>query len=630
MGRVRLQKNIVRKDFDENCEPTKLRKINANKSREKNSEESHKTPLKISTTKNNRKILSDKTNEELLSKISPATSLKNRLRNNKKAFVSPKKIKQLCVGSNNINSCNKLESATFLASEVSNSLSNKENRPVVPIYKQIRSSIESKRETLPLEKKLALYEFNEVDCYESTAKNKKKKRRNPKKKNYNIGPKYLKINNIKYSSSESINSLADNQPCRKQCKPKLQIQNKSSVVQQHSQSRNKCISITNCVSNPVLETSINHNYHANLSIIKEVENTPTSKSSSPITASDSNNPILNNSVNSSGCRPLQSYSINNNVQVSNFNSFGLKPFHEYSMNTSLPDVSLQDCSSGYNSPQLNVDEFETQTVEVRASTPSKIKTCIFQNLDKSRDLNIHKSKSFSTREISIDEEFYQTESLLQIEQDQKDDNFGFEEDEFPEEPLVSPIKDYNNSYRINKRCNKTDINKSIPPILSVCEIVQLLKAELGQEESTTFIPEESTEVSNMEKTVELSTASHNEIIEDTLSSFVKPPRRSYQRRCISHYSFERVQENSEDEEIKKEIKPKAKRKQKIKIKKEWCTSFIKFTQLVPYLIPCLQEDPSCLNHCLKIISISEIEANKLAEQLNSKFEEIDKFILCVE
>uniref|UniRef100_A0A1B6H1I4 Uncharacterized protein n=1 Tax=Cuerna arida TaxID=1464854 RepID=A0A1B6H1I4_9HEMI len=491
----------------------------------------------------------------------------------------------------------------------------------IPIYKNKGLlEIGSESKTSPANKNEGVYEFEVDENEEPVQKKKRKKRVNPRKPK--IGPKALTINNIKYSSTESLVSLPE-KPIAQKKKPTKGATNNlkrcSSVVTLND-NEDTCYSIKSFMSHPpslVSRENTNFKSKHQLSILQE---TQSEQCTSPVNMDFTNeHPPDNNSDSPTPLNISANSKTNNNPSTSVLSNFSPNPrcyvsktSNKTNSNLSNPSGACQKSANDTLPLQLSscsANVSVTSTCNFLSSTPCKRTSLVVKNnsvFDDSCDLPHGIGLRPSTGFIK-DASAYVNASV--------DHCFGFDEPEELEEPLVSPIKgniDLVPRKPVKILSWKTEPNHVDIPKPSTQEVIEMLKASIPK--AATKQTSDVFDTSTQQCSSPTLTDEHIEVA----VSFRKPPRRSYERqRRIRRYSdheeedYESEKENNAIEEEKENV-PKVVKKC---YKKKGNTT--KTTK--PKVTKAKQRAAK-----------EEEELERLAAQMNAQFQQIEKVNLVVE
>lgn len=320
----------------------------------------------------------------------------------------------------------------------------------IPVYKTVCPlKTPNIVESIP-EKKEAVYEFEVDENEEPVLKKKRKKRAYTKKPK--TGPKALTINNIKYSSTESLASLPEKPLHKKKnqfVRPKCNIKPCSSVTTLNG----SCVSVPSFMSHPNLPLRENI---CELSVLQETqsEQCPTLEST-----------LLEAPVSQS---PSSSSAIPVTLSHSHHSHFSPNPRCYGSKSGQTPNP--------YNSDQ-NVNGFLLQQTSSSATNLSSSSHDFLSSTPCKRfSLVVRDNSVFDDSPgIRPSSGLIQDASSLMVEDDHC---FGFDEPEELEEPLVSPIKNGIDlqPMRILKYVPRR--NDWEEPKPSIQEVIELLKANI--------------------------------------------------------------------------------------------------------------------------------------------------------
>ncbi|KAG8252505.1 hypothetical protein J6590_055570 [Homalodisca vitripennis] len=489
----------------------------------------------------------------------------------------------------------------------------------VPIYKNKGLlDIGSESTALPENKNEGVYEFEVDENEEPIQKKRRKKRVNPRKPK--IGPKALTINNIKYSSTESLVSLPEKPIAHKKRPTKGAKDNLKRCPSMVTLNDNEdtCYSVKSFMSHPPsLVSRENKNFKSKhqLSVLQE---TQSEQCASPVNIDLINERLpdnnlgsttpLNISVNSKknsnpSTSVLSNFSPNPRCYVSktsnktNSNLSRHSEAYQKSANDTLP-LQLSSCSA-------NVSVISNH--DFLSSTPCKRSSLVVRNnsvFDDSCDLphGMRLSTGF-IKDASVS-------ASASV-----DHCFGFDEPEELEEPLVSPIKasiDLVPRKPVKLLSWKTEPNQVDIPKPSTQEVIQMLKASILK--AATKQTSDVFDISNHQ----CSSPTLTEECSEVAVSFVKPPRRSYERqRRVRYYS---EHEEEEDNESGKENNVEEEKENVPKVVKNCYKKKGNTTKTTkPRVTKSKQRAAK-----------EEEELERLAAQMNAQFQQIEKMNLVVE
>lgn len=318
-------------------------------------------------------------------------------------------------------------------------------------------------ETIP-GKNEAVYEFEVDENEEPVLKKKRKKRAYTKKPK--TGPKALTINNIKYSSTESLASLPE-KPIRKKkntlVRPKCNIKPSSSVTTLNG----SCVSVPSFMSHPNLPLRDNI---CELSVLQESQSEQCPTLESTLLEA----PISQSSSSSSAVPVTLSHSHHSHFSP-NPRCYGSK-----SGQTPNPYNDDQNVINGFLSQQASssATNLSSSSHDFLSSTPCKRFSLVVRDNSVFDDSPGMGPSSALIQDAS---------SLMAA-----DDNcFGFDGPEELEEPLLSPIKNGIDlqPMRVLKYVPKR--NDWEEPKPSIQEVIELLKANIpkpvAKKDTTMFV-----------------------------------------------------------------------------------------------------------------------------------------------
>lgn len=321
----------------------------------------------------------------------------------------------------------------------------------IPVYKSACSlKTPNIVESIP-EKNKAVYEFEVDENEEPILKKKRKKRTYTKKPK--TGPKALTINNIKYSSTESLASLPE-KPIRKKrntfVRPKCNIKPCSSVATLNG----SCVSVPSFMSHPNLPLRDNV---CELSVLQETQSEQCPTLESTLLEA----PVPQSPSSSSGVPVTPSHSHHSHFST-NPRCYGSKSGQ--TPNPYNDDQNIINCflSQQASSSATNIS---SSSHDFLSSTPCKRFSLVVRENSVFDDSPGMRPNSGLIQDTS---------SLMT-----EDDNcFGFDEPEELEEPLVSPIKNGIDlqPMRILKYVPKRHDCEEPKP--SIQEVIELLKANI--------------------------------------------------------------------------------------------------------------------------------------------------------
>lgn len=362
----------------------------------------------------------------------------------------------------------------------------------IPVYKTVSPLVTPKRKNLPPETKEALYEFEIDENEEPVPKRKRKKRayvRKPK-----VGPKALTINNIKYSSTESLVSLPEKpvkeKKKRNQTKCKWKPYSSTTTLINLEDSR---VTVDSFMSHPssVLLCENLPKPRNELSILRETiseecqdENPVQDNISPPITLSTSS---ISKSIP---------------VNVSHHSHFSPNPRCYSSKFSRTPNPSSEIIENSYLEANLSFPHqvsscsanLSRPPLDFLSSTPCKRSSLVVRDnsvFDESGNSNATHVRSIVG---------------IPAAENPADKCFGFDEPEEVEEPLLSPIKssiDLVEPQRHRVAPLRLNVDKPQPKP-SAKEVIEMLKATLPKTDKVCRESTDAFEFSSQESSPELS------------------------------------------------------------------------------------------------------------------------------
>lgn len=426
-------------------------------------------------TKTKRNILSDKTNSPLAA-VTKEHALSKSLEEKNKRTKGKKESINLCMNFNPSNKSHEEKS---------------DIKPHIPVYKaKIADSKVDNACNVTNVIKETVYDFDEIDENEEPVKKKKKKRK-PYVKKPKVGPKALTINNIKYSSTESLVSLPEKPISRKKVNTKVGPSCQSfQSVNNLNDTESTCSSVQSFMSHPSSYLPCNKQVSEKknkLSILHEThsENLPSPIHESSNSFSNAVNPpdVANSELDTQPTN--QSSVLPKDINVTSETSFGLQQ-RCYPSKRSLSDHThsrISQCASA-NDTLLNQLSHCSANIstgsshDFLSSTPCKRGSLVV----------LHNSVFDDSHQTDVLNRLKTSTGLIKeaLENTVDDKYFGFDEPEELEEPLVSPIKSINlpEPKILPRRQHELfGYNEIEHPKLDPKEVIEMLKASIPKTKS---------------------------------------------------------------------------------------------------------------------------------------------------
>uniref|UniRef100_A0A1B6K9W7 Uncharacterized protein n=1 Tax=Graphocephala atropunctata TaxID=36148 RepID=A0A1B6K9W7_9HEMI len=487
----------------------------------------------------------------------------------------------------------------------------------VPIYRNKELlEVESESKTLPTQKNEAVYEFEVDENEEPVQKKRRKKRvyiRKPK-----LGPKALTINNIKYSSTESLASLPEKPIAQKKRPTKGTKANlKLCPVVTLNDSEATCYSAKSFMSHPpslILCENRNFQSKHELSVLQE---TQSEQCASPENVDSISDHLTETNCNSSIPLNISACSKENNP-ISTCSHFSPNPRCYVSKTSNKSNSSLIHNSNSGQAIANNTLPFQvssclanssvTSTHVFLSSTPCKRTSLIVRNnsvFDDSCDLprGMRPSTGF-IKDVSASGNT------------STDHCFGFDEPEELEEPLVSPIKSNIDLVPTRKPVKlfswKTEPNQEERHKPSAQEVIEMLKATIPKTNN-----KQTSEVFDT-SVQQRSSPSPTEELNEIPVNFRKPPRRSYERQRRIRHNSDHEEEEDESEKEHYDIEEEKEKVPKV-VKKCYKKTANTTKTAKPRVTKSKQKAAK-----------EEEELERLAAQMNAQFQKIEQMNLVVE
>lgn len=374
-----------------------------------------------------------------------------------------------------------------------------EANPHIPVYNTVSPLVTPKRKNLPPEKKEALYDFEVDENEEPMPKRKRKKRayvRKPK-----VGPKALTINNIKYSSTESLASLPE-KPVRqkKKGKPtKCNLKTNLSTITLNNPEDSR-VTVDSFMSHPssVLLCKNSQEPRNELSVLRE---TISEECQDECPVIDNPSPPITH-CSSSISKP-------NSISVSHHSHFSPNPRCYSSKFSRTPNPSSEILENSYLGANITFPHQVSSCsanssrapLDFLSSTPCKRSSMVVQNNSVFDETGGSNASRLVRSGVGIVRDSSASANST-------DKCFGFDEPEEIEEPLVSPIKSSIDLVKPQRhRVAPLRLHVDDPqPKVSAQEVIEMLKATLPKSDKDHRESTEPFEFSSQESSPELSPA----------------------------------------------------------------------------------------------------------------------------